>query len=55
MDNFPLQLLLFGIVDQFVEPFCYGCAGFVLSYRLAQTVPARLVAICNDSLLPVDG
>jgi len=45
MDNFPLQMLLFGIADRFMEPFCYGCAGFVLSYRLARTIPARLVAI----------
>lgn len=45
MDNFPLQMLLFGLADRFVEPFCYGCAGFVLSYRLARTIPARFVAI----------
>ena len=45
MDNFPLQMLLFGLADRFMEPFCYGCAGFVLSYRLARTLPARLVTI----------
>lgn len=45
MDNFPLQMLLFGLVDRFMEPFCYGCAGFVLSYRLARTFPSKLVAI----------
>lgn len=45
MDNFPLQMLLFGFADRFMEPFCYGCAGFVLSYRLARALPARLFAI----------
>jgi hypothetical protein len=45
MDNFPLQMLLFGLADRFMEPFCYGCAGFVLSYRLARTLTARFVAI----------
>lgn len=45
MENFPLQLILFGFANRIVEPFCYGCAGFVLSYRLARTVPAKLFFI----------
>lgn len=42
MDTFPLQALLFGMAEQIVEPFCCGCAGFVLSYRVARSIPAKL-------------
>jgi len=45
MDNFPLQMLLFGFADRIVEPFCYGCAGFVLTYRVARSLPAKILFI----------
>ena len=33
------------MADRIVEPFCYGCAGFVLSYRVARSIPAKLLFI----------
>jgi hypothetical protein len=45
MDNFPLQMFLFGLTNLVVEPFCYGCAGFILTYRIAHSVSARLLFI----------
>ncbi|RKY08144.1 MAG: hypothetical protein DRP66_05220 [Planctomycetota bacterium] len=45
MDNFPLQMMLFGLADTFLEPFCYGCAGYLLSYRFTKTVRAKVFAI----------
>jgi hypothetical protein len=45
MDDFPLQMILFGLADLFLEPFCYGCAGFLISYRISKTVPAKVLVI----------
>jgi|GEM_PF-1777760 len=43
MDDFPLQTLLFGLADRIMEPFCYGCAGYILTCRISQSRSARLV------------
>jgi hypothetical protein len=45
MDNFPLQMILFGFADRIIEPFCYGCAGFLLTIRMARSVPTKLFFI----------
>ena len=45
MEDFPLQLALFGVADRIVEPFCYGCAGFVLSNQIARSVFTKLLFI----------
>jgi hypothetical protein len=50
MDDFPLQMVLFGLADRCLEPFCYGCAGFVISYRFSKTVPAKILAIVITAL-----
>jgi hypothetical protein len=50
MDNFPLQMFLFGVADLMMEPFCYGCAGFVLTYRVARSIPAKLLFIVLTAL-----
>lgn len=50
MHDFPLQMILFGLADRFLEPFCYGCAGFVMSYRFSRTVPAKILAIIISAL-----
>jgi len=41
----PLQLILFGIVDLFVEPFSYGCAAFLLTFRFSQPLITKLIII----------
>lgn len=45
MDNYPVQLVLFGLANQSFEPFCCGCAGFVISYRYSRTVINKIFAI----------
>ena len=45
MDTIPLQMMLFGLVDRMIEPFCYGCAGFILSYRIARSAFSKLIFI----------
>lgn len=50
MENIPLQWCLFGLADQIAEPFCYGCAGFVLTYRVGRSLPARLIFIAMTIL-----
>lgn len=45
MESFPLQLFLFGLVDRIAEPFCYGCGGFILGYRVTRSLTSKLVVI----------
>lgn len=45
MDTFPLHMILFGLAVLVLEPFCYGCAGFILSYRLTMSIHAKLIVI----------
>ncbi len=51
MDNVPLQLILFGLVDRVLEPFCYGCAGYLLSYRFSKSISGKIAAMLLTSLL----
>lgn len=50
MDNFPIQMALFGLADMLIEPFCYGCAAFVVTYRFSRTIPAKILVIAVASL-----
>ncbi len=50
METFPVQLALFGFVDRFLEPFCYGCAGFLISYRFSRSVPAKVLAMLTTAV-----
>jgi hypothetical protein len=45
MDNYPVHLFLFGLFDSAIEPFCYGCAGFILSYRVSRTLISKVAMI----------
>ena len=45
MHDLPIQLFLFGLVDRILEPFCYGCAVFVVSYHLNRSLTVKLVAM----------
>jgi len=50
MNDLPLQLILFGIVDLFIEPFTYGCAAFLLSYRFSQAFIVKIIIISSGIL-----
>lgn len=45
MHDLPIQLFWFGLVDRFLEPFCYGCAIFVVTYHLNRSLTVKLVAM----------
>lgn len=45
MSDLPIHIFLFGLVDLIVEPFCYGCAVFILTFRFSRSFPAKLIAI----------
>jgi len=45
MQDLPIQLFFFGLVDLILEPFCYGCAVFVVSYHLNRSLTVKLVAM----------
>lgn len=51
MDNIPLNLIAFGFVDRFLEPFCYGCAAYVVSFRLTKSSFAKIIAIVAGILI----
>lgn len=45
MEQFPLHLAIFGLADRVFEPFCYGCAGFLLSFRISRTILSKVTAL----------
>jgi uncharacterized RDD family membrane protein YckC len=45
MSDLPLNFIAFGFVDRIIEPFCYGSAAFLLSYRISITPFKKMVAI----------
>ncbi len=45
MDDFPVQFALFGLADMIIEPFCYGAAVFILSYRISRKFTLKLLYI----------
>ena len=45
MHDLPIQLFLFGLVDRILEPFCYGCAVFVVTYHLNRSLTVKLAAM----------
>ncbi len=45
MTELPLNFIAFGFVDRIIEPFCYGSAAFLLSYRISITPIKKIVAI----------
>ena len=45
MSDLPLNFIAFGFVDRIIEPFCYGSAAFLLSYRISITPIKKMVAI----------
>ena len=51
MDQFPLHLAIFGLADRFFEPFCYGCAGFLLSFRISRSILSKVVALATTVLV----
>ena len=51
MNDSPIQLFLFGLVDLILEPFCYGCAVFVVTYHLTRSLTVKLVAMLCGILI----
>lgn len=41
----PLQIILFGAANLFIEPLYHGCAAFLLTYRFSQSLIAKLIII----------
>lgn len=40
-----LHMFLFGLLDSALEPFAYGCAAFLVTFRFAKSLPSRLASI----------
>ncbi len=51
MDNFPAQLMLYGFISMLLEPFTFGFAGFVLSYRFSRHLMIKIVVVAITVLL----
>lgn len=51
MDKLPVHIIAFGLFDRFWEPFCYGCATFILSYRWTRSKLSKVIAIMVGVLL----
>jgi hypothetical protein len=45
MSNLPIHIFLFGLVNLIVEPFCYGCAAFIMTFRFSRSFITKVVAI----------
>lgn len=50
MDGVPFQLILFGLADRFLDPFFYGCTGYLLTYRCSKSISAKVATIVISSL-----
>jgi hypothetical protein len=51
MDSVPLSLALYGLLDSILEPFTYGCAGYVISYRLTSAISGKIGAIVVTAIV----
>ena len=45
MGDFPWGMMAYGFADTFIEPFCYGCAAFILFSRICKVPLLKVLAI----------
>lgn len=45
MSDLPIHIFLFGLVNLIVEPFCYGCAAFILTYRFSRPFITKMTVM----------